>query len=100
MPTPRLPLETNEPKLRFDLIPPNPLTEVARAFTVGAVKHGEDEYLKHPKPITHHVGALLRHLYAYLRGEERDPDGQLHLASVAARALMIMELSRRASSRV
>jgi hypothetical protein len=83
----------NERKLRFDLIPPHGLTEVALAFTVGGAKHGENDYLEHPKPVSHHVGALLRHLYAYLRGELRDRDGQLHLASVAARALMILELT-------
>ena len=79
-------------RLRFDLIPPHGMTEVARAFTIGGGKHGDDDYLRKPKPVSHHVAALLRHLYAYLRGEERDRDGQLHLASVAARAMMIIEM--------
>jgi len=87
----------DELKLRFDLIPAHAMTEVARAFTVGSAKHGDDEYLARPKPISHHVGALLRHLYAHLRGEARDKDGQLHMASVAARAMMILELIARAS---
>jgi|SRR5271156_2296898 len=90
--TPRHTVKIDERKLRFDLIPPHAMTEVAKAFTVGGSKHGEDDYLKRPKPISHHVGALLRHLYAHLRGEERDVDGQLHLASVAARAMMILEM--------
>jgi Domain of unknown function (DUF5664) len=68
------------------------MTEVARAFTVGGSKHGDNDYLAKPKPVSHHIGALLRHLYAHLRGEERDADGQLHLASVAARAMMILEM--------
>lgn len=68
------------------------MTEVARAFTIGGTKHGDDDYLTKPKPISHHIGALLRHLYAFLCGQERDADGQLHLASVAARAMMILEM--------
>lgn len=89
-----------EPKLRFDLIPPHAMTEIARAFTVGNGKHddagdGLPAYLANPKPVSHHVGSLLRHLYAHMRGEERDADGQLHLASVAARAMMILELRAR-----
>jgi hypothetical protein len=75
------------------------MTEVARAFTIGGGKHGDDDYLRKPKPVSHHVAALLRHLYAYLRGEERDPDGQLHLASVAARAMMILEMKAKAAYR-
>ena len=84
-----------EPKLRFDLIPVTGMHELARAFTVGAGKHGDDDWLINPKPIRHHVGALLRHLYAFLAGEVRDRDGQHHIASVAARALMIIELLNR-----
>jgi hypothetical protein len=88
-----------EPKLRFDLLPPHGITEVARALTIGrkhdaGEEYGEPDYLENPKPVRYHLAALMRHLFAYLRGEERDPDGQLHLASVAARALMILEISR------
>lgn len=83
------------PKLRFELIPARPMQELAQAFTVGARKHGDTAWLDSPKPVSHHVGALLRHLYAFLCGEIRDTDGQQHLASVAARALMIIELLER-----
>lgn len=85
----------DEPKLRFDLIPPRAMTEIARAFTVGAVKHGDSNYIDHPRPESHHVGALLRHLYAHMCGETQDADGQLHMASVAARAMMILELTQK-----
>jgi hypothetical protein len=80
-------------KLRYDLIPPHSMHLVADAMTIGAVKHGDDTWRE--KPIAHHVGALLRHLYAYLCGEQIDTDGQHHLASVAVRAMMILELQRR-----
>jgi Domain of unknown function (DUF5664) len=83
------------PKLRFELIPVRPMQELALAITIGAEKHGDDDWLKEPKPISHHVGALCRHLYAFMAGEVRDQDGQHHLASVAARALMIIELLER-----
>lgn len=75
------------------------MQELALAVTIGAEKHGDTDWLDNPKPVTHHIGSLLRHLYAFLRGEERDPDGQHHLASVATRALMIMELIERKNGR-
>lgn len=80
-------------KLRYDLIPPHSQKLVAEAMTIGATKHGDLAYLE--KQISHHVGALLRHLYTWLCGEQIDPDGQHHLASVSARAMMILEIKRR-----
>ena len=44
------------------------------------------------EPFCYDIGAPPRHLYAYLRGEERDRKRQLHLASVAARAMMIIRM--------
>lgn len=71
------------------------MRELALAMTIGAEKHGDTDWLDNPKPVSHHIGSLLRHLYAFLSGEERDSDGQHHLASVASRALMILALIER-----
>lgn len=82
-------------KLRFDLIPPHALGELARVYTIGAAKYGDHNWKK-GMPWGRVVAALLRHLYAWLRGEDHDPqDGQHHLASVMWCAVTLMEYQRR-----
>jgi hypothetical protein len=69
-------------KLRYDLIPPEALEELARVYTIGAAKYGDNNYLGGLK-WSRVIGAMMRHLEAYRAGEEIDQeDGQLHLASV------------------
>lgn len=87
-------------KLRLDLISPHALAKVAEAMTVGSEKHGATNYLDNPRPdeAEKQMGSLLRHLNADRCGSVRDSDGFDHLAAVAARALMILELRRLATS--
>ena len=81
-------------KLRYDLMPPYPLSELARVYTIGANKYGDhnwEEGLKWGRVF----GALLRHAFAWWRGDRLDPtDGQHHLASVAWCALALIEYER------
>lgn len=88
---------SNPEKLRLDLIPPHSLAKVAETMTVGAAKHGATNYLDSPRPdeAERQMASLLRHLNADRCGEVLDGDGFEHLAAVAARALMILELRRR-----
>lgn len=81
----------DQDKLRYELIPCYPLEELAKVYTIGAKKYGDDNWRKGMswKRI---FGALLRHAWAYWRGEKIDPkDGQHHLASVAWNAFTLME---------
>jgi hypothetical protein len=80
-------------RLRYDLIPPGPLAAVAYAFTIGAPKrpHSDwrDGYQIDP---SEYVAKIFRHLQAYRRGEQYDPDdGHEHLAAVVADCLVLME---------
>ena len=71
-------------KLRYDLIPPEALEELARVYTVGAERYGERNW---ERGITwgRLFAALMRHLWAWWRGEMRDPeDGLPHLAHKSA----------------
>ena len=87
----------DEGKVRFELIPPDALTEVAKVFTYGAAKYTTPEHdgsrnwelpgLSEER----HLGSLLRHIIADWSGEKIDPEsGQSHMAMVATRALMIL----------
>mgnify|MGYP001603291970 CR=1 FL=1 len=81
-------------KLRFELIPPAALAELAFVYTIGAKKYADWNWLKGMR-WNRVYGALMRHLIAWQQGEQSDKDdGQLHLASVAWCAFTLMEYAR------
>ena len=78
-------------KLRYDLIPVYPLAEVARVYTIGSKKYGDNNW-RSGIAYSRIVAALMRHLEAWRAGRSVDPDdGQHPLASVAWCALTLME---------
>jgi len=81
-------------KLRYDLIPPEPLARVAFVYTMGARKYTDHNWRK-GMAWSRVIGAAMRHLEAFRRGVSIDPkDGQHVLASVAWCALTLMEYER------
>ena len=81
-------------KLRYDLIPIQPLQEVARVFTIGARKYDDRNWEK-GLSWGRLYAALQRHANSWWSGERHDQvDGQHHLASVAWCALALMEYER------
>lgn len=91
---PRVARKDDQEKLRFDLIPGQPLEELAKVYTIGAKKYADRNYAEGDGLSWMRVyGALIRHANAFLLGESIDPDdGQHHLASVAWCAFTLMEL--------
>lgn len=77
-------------KARFDLIPPRELEDLAELFAIGAAKYGDRNWeggLKTGRLFA----AMMRHAWAWWRGEEHDPvDGQHHLSSVAWGAFALL----------
>ena len=81
----------DQDKLRFDLIPVKPLENLAEVYTIGAKKYAPRNW---EKGISwgRIFAAMMRHAWAWWRGEKYDPvDGQHHLASVAWCAFALME---------
>mgnify|MGYP001561776476 FL=1 len=81
-------------KLRLDLLPFDALMEVAEVYSMGAKKYSDRNWEK-GLSYMRVVGALLRHLFAWILGEERATDDkQRHLASVVwcGLALLTYEL--------
>lgn len=77
-------------KNRLDLLPFDALEEVGKVYTLGAAKY-TDRNWEQGIAYMRVVGALLRHLFAWVRGEKNDPEnGQPHLASVAWNALALL----------
>ena len=80
----------DEGKPRFSLIPVEPLTEVAKVFTLGAEKYHADNWRK-GMDWDRVFSAMMRHAYAWWGGETNDPkDGQHHLSSVIWCAMVLM----------
>jgi hypothetical protein len=77
-------------KLRYDLIPPYPLEELARIYTDGAKKYGDTNYLK-GMAWSRVTAALMRHVEAFRAGEDTDPEsGHPHLAHTAWQCFTLM----------
>ena len=76
-------------KVRLELIAPEFLFGLGRVLTHGATKYSEWNWAR-GMFYTRVFGALLRHLFAWFRGEDIDPDsGEPHL-DCAACCLMFL----------
>lgn len=81
----------DEGKLRFDLIPPGPLQELARVYTVGMRKYNARNW-ESGMEWGRFFAALQRHTWAWWGGEDLDPeDGVHHLAHAAFCCLALLE---------
>ncbi len=75
---------------RFDLIPVEPLEELARLYGWGALKYSEYNWQK-GYDWKYSFAAMMRHAWAFWRGEDKDPEsGLCHLAHVAWHCFTMM----------
>lgn len=83
-------LRYNAGKVRHDLLEPFAINELAKVFTKGSEKYSDHNWLKGMKWSTM-LASMKRHLNAYERGEDFDPEtGLYHMAHVAWNALGIV----------
>ncbi len=86
-------------KARFDLIPAEPLEEIAAVLQHGLIKHGERGWLSEAFTFGRFFAAMMRHAWKWWAREDVDLDsGCSHLAHVAANALILRDLQLRRSS--
>lgn len=82
----------NTGKPRMGLLPPKALKAVAEVLSYGAAKYQPHNWRK-GLPFTEVADSLLRHLFAWLDGEDNDQESGLsHLAHAATNALFLLEL--------
>jgi hypothetical protein len=82
-------------KIRYDLIPPEALEELARVYTFGARKYADRNWEK-GLSFSRIFGAMMRHAWAWFRGEDNDPEhGLNHMSSVAWGAFSLMTYQKR-----
>ena len=82
-------------KPRTDLLPVDALEEVAKVLGHGAEKYAPNNWRKVDDRMRFY-GAAMRHLFAYHRGEDTDPDSGLpHLSHAACSVLFLLECELR-----
>lgn len=75
-------------------IPGEPLREVASVLAFGAKKYGWHNW-RGGSEWVRYASSALRHIFAWLGGENRDPEsGCLHLAHAICNLMFIMEWQR------
>ena len=80
----------DDEKERYDLLPAMQLHELVQVYTYGAKKYGSNNYREGMR-WGRIFGAILRHLYAFWRGQIRDEESGLsHLAHAAWGCLTLM----------
>jgi hypothetical protein len=79
LPEPTIGYKADGAKPRLDLLPPDVLEGFAAVMTVGAKKYGDHNWRSGMRWGRHYAAAL-RHLFAWWRGEDLDPEtGLPHL---------------------
>lgn len=78
-------------KAQMDLLPPIAAEEVAKVLTYGASKYGRFNWRTGFK-WGRLLAAALRHIFAFIRGEDNDPEtGLSHAAHAACCMLFLIE---------
>ena len=83
---------SGKPELHYLFTFPKAVAEFARVCTYGERKYDRGNYLKGGKPVSEYADCLLRHLSAFLNGEDIDPESDCHhLGHVVWNALAICQ---------
>lgn len=78
-------------KPRMDLLSPVALEEIAKVMTFGAKKYGDNNWRK-GLAWSRVLGAALRHIFAFIRGEDVDREtGFSHLSHASCCLMFLLE---------
>lgn len=81
-------------KLRYDLIPADALEMLAAIYTMGAGKYDDHNWRKGMN-WSRPFAALMRHAWAWFRGEDIDPESGInHLAHAAWNCFTLMNYAK------
>lgn len=81
-------------KIPVELVPTEFIEEIAKVLAHGAKKYERNNWTK-GLPWTRILGSTLRHIYAWARKEDNDPEsGMSHLAHAACNICFLMTWSK------
>ena len=87
-------IKNDSGKPRLELLPTAPLEQIAQVLAFGAAKYGEHNW-RGGMSWGRMVGACLRHVSAWMRGQDQDPESGLpHLAHAACCLLFLLEYTQ------
>lgn len=81
-------------KLRWDLLPLAEIEDIVRVYTEGAKKYADNSWQDIPDGFNRYLGALMRHLVAYTKGERYDKEGFMHLSAVCWNAIALLHYDK------
>lgn len=82
-------------KPRMELLPPEALEEIALVLNFGASKYQEHNWRK-GMAYSRLLGAALRHIVAYIGGEDKDPESGLsHLAHAGCCIMFLLTYEKK-----
>jgi hypothetical protein len=82
--------DTQDGKLRWDLVPWEEFERVVAIYTRGAEKYGDDNWRK-GQPMKRIFASLMRHLMAYVMGKK---DGEDHAGAAVWNLLALMWMEK------
>lgn len=90
-PSTREGIKHDQEKIRTDLYSTLALEELAKVLTFGAKKYASDNW-RLGMSWRRLIGAAIRHLFAFMRGEDNDPEtGLSHLAHAMCCIMFLLE---------
>ena len=94
VPVPKFVKDDNA-KTRYDLLPPELIEETAKVLTFGAQKYSAHNWAQGAS-WSRYFSATMRHMWAWWRGEDNDPEtGFSHLAHAACCLSFLIAYQRR-----
>lgn len=79
-------------KTEYHLMPVSALEKINHVLTYGANKYGEHNWRNVPNSEPRYFNAAMRHMQAWLRGEDTDPESGLpHLAHAACSLIFLID---------
>ena len=90
-------LRYNEGKLKWSLVDWQSLEPLVKVLEMGAEKYSPNNWKK-GMPVTQVSESLLRHMFAFLNGEDIDPESKIeHLGHVMCNAMFLTYILREKS---
>lgn len=83
-------MKFDDGKVRFGLVPPSSLKQIAAVMTFGAQKYLPNNWQQIPDGVERYTESLLRHVEAFRSGEHVDPDFRLHHLAHAGCCVMFL----------
>ena len=87
----KIAIKHDEGKVRVELLSTQAMEEIGKVLTFGANKYDDNNWRKGFK-WSRLIGAAMRHLFAWIRGEDKDKEtGLSHLAHCGCCIMFLLE---------